>query len=206
MANPRTRGLMRGTALATLLTLTVVGSIAGCSKEPEGAQNSAAPAQPNAPGGPFKLTDTNGRTVTNETLKGKPYAIFFGFTRCPDVCPTTMARMALLHKRLGADAAKMNVVFVSVDPKHDKREDIASFLSMFDAPVIGLTGDPAELERMEKAFKIYVERVPLPNGDYTIDHTARILLFDRNGQFADTMDAKEPEAQAVERLRKLIRA
>ena len=206
MANPRTRGLMRGTALATLLTLTVVGSIAGCSKEPECAQNSAAPAQPNAPGGPFKLTDTNGRTVTNETLKGKPYAIFFGFTRCPDVCPTTMARMALLHKRLGADAAKMNVVFVSVDPKHDKREDIASFLSMFDAPVIGLTGDPAELERMEKAFKIYVERVPLPNGDYTIDHTARILLFDRNGQFADTMDAKEPEAQAVERLRKLIRA
>lgn len=206
MANARTRDLMRGTALATLLTLTVVGSIAGCSKEPEGAQNSAAPAQPNAPGGPFKLTDTNGRTVTNETLKGKPYAIFFGFTRCPDVCPTTMARMALLHKRLGADASKMNVVFVSVDPEHDKREDIASFLSMFEAPVIGLTGDPAELERMEKAFKIYVERVPLPSGDYTIDHTARILLFDRNGQFADTMDAKEPQAQAVERLRKLIRA
>lgn len=206
MANARTRDLMRGTALATLLTLTVVGSIAGCSREPEGAQNSAAPAQPNAPGGPFKLTDTNGRTVTNETLKGKPYAIFFGFTRCPDVCPTTMARMALLHKRLGADASKMNVVFVSVDPEHDKREDIASFLSMFEAPVIGLTGDPAELERMEKAFKIYVERVPLPSGDYTIDHTARILLFDRNGQFADTMDAKEPQAQAVERLRKLIRA
>ncbi|WP_242415224.1 SCO family protein [Sphingomonas panni] len=206
MANARTRDLMRGTALATLLTLTVVGSIAACSKEPEGAQNSAVPAQPNAPGGPFKLTDTNGRTVTNETLKGKPYAIFFGFTRCPDVCPTTMARMALLHKRLGADASKMNVVFVSVDPEHDKREDIASFLSMFEAPVIGLTGDPAELERMEKAFKIYVERVPLPSGDYTIDHTARILLFDRNGQFADTMDAKEPQAQAVERLRKLIRA
>lgn len=206
MANPRTRGLMRGTALAALLALTVVGGIAGCSKEPESSQNSAAPAQTNAPGGPFNLTDTKGRTVTNETLKGKPYAIFFGFTRCPDVCPTTMARMALLHKRLGADAAKMNIVFVSVDPEHDKREDIASFLSMFDAPVIGLTGDPAELERMEKAFKIYVERVPLPNGDYTIDHTARILLFDRNGQFTDTMDAKEPEAQAVERLRKLIRA
>ena len=206
MANPRTRGLIRGTTLANLLTLAVVGSIAGCSKEPEGAQNSAVSAQPNAPGGPFKLTDTKGRTVTNETLMGKPYAIFFGFTRCPDVCPTTMARMALLHKRLGADAAKMNIAFVSVDPEHDKREDIASFLSMFDAPVIGLTGDPAELERMEKAFKIYVERVPLPNGDYTIDHTARILLFDRNGQFTDTMDAKEQEAQAVERLRKLIRA
>ncbi len=205
MSNPRILGLMRGSALPALLTLAIVGTVAGCSKEPEN-RNSVASAQTNAPGGPFKLTDTNGRTVTDQTLKGKPYAIFFGFARCPDVCPTTMARMALLHERLGADAAKMNVVFVSVDPEHDKREDIASFLSMFDAPVMGLTGDPAELERMEKAFKIYVERVPLPNGDYTIDHTARILLFDRNGRFADTMDAKEPEAQAVERLQKLIRA
>ncbi|WP_308462297.1 SCO family protein [Sphingomonas citri] len=180
--------------------------VTGCSREPETGNSQAAATANPGPGGPFTLVDTKGQTVTDQTLKGKPYAIFFGFTRCPDVCPTTMSRMALLHKRLGSDAEKMNVVFVSVDPEHDKREDIASFLSMFDAPVIGLTGDPAELERMEKSFKVYVERVPLPNGDYTIDHTARILLFDRDGQFVDTMDAKEPETQAVERLRKLIRA
>lgn len=207
MWDHRTRGILRGTALATLLFVGVSATIAGCSdKAGTAKQQTAATPQKDAPGGPFRLIDTKGQPVTNETLKGKPYAIFFGFTRCPDVCPTTMARMALLHQRLGADAAKMNTVFVSVDPEHDKREDIASFLSMFDAPVIGLTGDPAELERMEKAFKIYVERVPLPNGDYTIDHTARILLFDRDGRFADTMDAKEPEAQSVERLRTLIRA
>ena len=206
MADPRTRALLRGTALATLLTLGLVTGVAGCSRDPDAGGNRSAAAQPDGPGGPFRLVDTKGRTVTNETLKGKPYAIFFGFTRCPDVCPTTMARMALLHKRLGADADKMNIVFVSVDPEHDKREDVASFLSMFEAPVIGLTGDAAELERMEKTFKIYVERVPLPNGDYTIDHTARILLFDRNGQFAGTMDAKEPEDQAVARLKRLIDA
>lgn len=206
MVDHRTHRSVRGAVVAAALTITLMSGVAGCSREPDGTGNGSGAARQDAPGGPFRLIDTTGRTVTNDTLKGKPYAIFFGFTRCPDVCPTTMARMALLHKRLGADAGKMNVVFVSVDPEHDKREDIASFLTMFEAPVIGLTGDPAALKRMEKAFRIYVERVPLPNGDYTIDHTARILLFDRTGQFADTMDAKEPEDQAVDRLRQLIHA
>ncbi len=205
MPGPRTRGLLRGTALASILTLGLIVGVTGCSRDPTTTDQTAA-AQPAGPGGPFRLVDTMGRTITDQTLKGKPYAIFFGFTRCPDVCPTTMARMALLHQRLGAQAGAMNIVFVSVDPEHDKREDIASFLTMFDAPVIGLTGDPAELKRMEKAFSIYVERVPLPGGDYTIDHTARILLFDRAGAFVDTMDAKEPEAEAVARLKRLIDA
>ncbi len=196
---------MRGTALASVLAAALTIGIAGCSAEPDATTNRSATAE-KGPGGPFRLVDTKGKPVTDQTLKGKPYAIFFGFTRCPDVCPTTMARMAVLHKRLGAAADGMNIVFVSVDPEHDKKEDIASFLSMFDAPVIGLTGDPAELERMEKAFRIYVERVPLPNGDYTIDHTARILLFDRDGRFADTMDAAEPEDRAIGRLRRLIDA
>lgn len=207
MLDHRTRGILRGTALGALLFVGVGATVTGCSNE-AGAANQQAIATPqkDAPGGPFRLIGTKGKTVTNETLKGKPYAIFFGFTRCPDVCPTTMARMTLLHQNLGAQADRMNVVFVSVDPGHDKREDIASFLSMFDAPVIGLTGDPAELKRMEKAYKIYVEKVPLPSGEYTIDHTARILLFDRNGQFIETMDAKSPEPQAVAQLKRLIDA
>lgn len=204
MAVRRLGAIARGTGLATLLFLGLNAAVTGCSSEAP----SASPRQEakTGPGGSFSLTDTAGRTVTNETLKGKPYAIFFGFTRCPDVCPTTMNRMALLHKRLGTAAAGMNTVFVSVDPEHDKREDIASFLSMFDTPVIGLTGEPAALERMEKAYNIYVEKVPLPSGDYTIDHTARILLFDRDGRFVDTMDAAEPEDRAVARLKRLIDA
>ncbi|MDF2495556.1 SCO family protein [Sphingomonas sp.] len=196
---------MRRGTLATIALALALGT-AACSGSPAVKADEAAGAAQNAPGGAFRLTDTNGKVVTEQTLKGKPYAIFFGFTRCPDICPTSMSRMALLHKKLGADGDKMNIVFVSVDPEHDKREDIASFLSMFDAPVIGLTGEPAELKRIEEAYKIYVERVPLPNGDYTIDHTARILLFDRNGDFATTMDAAEPEDRALTRLRNLIRA
>ncbi|RYD65161.1 MAG: SCO family protein [Sphingomonadales bacterium] len=206
MTGPRTCAFARGTALASLLALSLAAGIAGCSREPGAGNSQGGTTQKAGPGGPFKLVDTKGQTVTDQTLKGKPYAIFFGFTRCPDVCPTTMNRMALLHKKLGSEADKMNVVFVSVDPEHDKREDVASFLSIFDAPVIGLTGDAAELKRMEKAYAIYVERVPLPNGDYTIDHSAQIMLFDRNGQFVETMDSHEDEGKAVAQLQRLIRA
>lgn len=194
---------MRRAGLSALAAAGLIVGMAGCSGEPGGQTAAAKEA---GPGGPFRLVDTKGATVTEQTLKGKPYAMFFGFTRCPDVCPTTMSKMALLHSKLGADADKMNIVFVSVDPEHDQKEDIASFLSMFDAPVIGLTGSQAELEKMAAAYKVYVERVPLPNGDYTIDHTARILLFDREGQFAETMDAAEPEERAVARLKRLIHA
>ena len=167
-------GLIHGTTLfASLLTVTI--GISGCSREPDATQQASTAAQAQR-GGPLTLTDTAGRTVTNETLKGKPYEIFFGFTRCPDVCPTTMTRMALLHQRLGGTANQLNMVFVSVDPDHDKPEDIRSFLSMFDAPVMGLTGTPQQLAAMEKAYRIYVERVPLPSGDYTIDHLSLIHI------------------------------
>jgi protein SCO1 len=197
---------MRGVSrhmLASAILLAL--SVTGCS-DPTGNGNQQSSTAASTPGGPFRLVDTKGKTVTDQTLKGKPTAMFFGFTRCPDVCPTTMNRMALLHRKLGAEGDKLNIVFVSVDPEHDKREDIASFLSMFDAPVIGLTGAPAELDKMVKAYNVYVEKVPLPNGDYTIDHTARILLFDRDGGFVETMDSHAPEADALGQLKRLIHA
>ncbi len=204
MARSHADGLIHGiTLFVSLLTVTI--GISGCSREPDVSQQASTAAQAQR-GGPFTLIDTSGRTVTNETLKGKPYAIFFGFTRCPDVCPTTMARMALLHQRLGSKANRLNMVFVSVDPDHDKPEDIGSFLSMFDAPVMGLTGTPQQLAAMEKAYRIYVEKVPLPSGDYTIDHSAQILLFDRHGNFAGMMDSHAPLDQATAQLRRLIDA
>lgn len=205
MRNFRARAILRGTILAGTIFVAGNALLAGCSDG--GTDNQQANVGVQAgPGGPFRLIDTTGEVVTDQTLRGKPYAIFFGFTRCPDVCPTAMSRMALLHQRLGAAADRVNIVFVSVDPEHDQREDIASFLSMFDVPVIGLTGTQEELEQIEKAYNVYVERVPLPNGDYTIDHTARILLFDRDGKFAETMDSNAPESKAVAQLKRLIDA
>lgn len=177
--------------------------IAGCSKSDSGSAQSGATGESSI-GGLFRLTDTRGRTVTDETLRGKAFAIFFGFTRCPDVCPTTLNRMSELHRRLGADADKLNIVFVSVDPEHDKREDIASYLTLFPAPVTGLTGTTAELKQIQNAFRVYAHKVPLPGGDYTVDHTAFVYLMDANGRFFEPMSASEPIEANLGQIRKLI--
>jgi protein SCO1/2 len=171
-----------------------------------GSKDSDAPADSysSAFGGSFSMTDQNGQTVTDQSLRGKPYAIFFGFTRCPDVCPTSLNRMAQLRKRLGSDGNKFNIVFVSVDPEHDKREDIGRYLELFGTPIIGLTGTDAQIAKIVKAFHIYYAKVPIEGGDYTIDHTASIILMDRNGQFISTIDHQEQQGVALEKLKRAI--
>lgn len=157
-------------------------------------------------GGRFAMTDQDGHAVTDRTLRGKPYAIFFGFTRCPDVCPTSLNRMAQLRKQLGVDGDKFNIVFVSVDPGHDKSADIKSYLELFGTPIIGLTGTDAQLAGTVKAFHVYYEKVPVEGGDYTIDHTATIYLMDRQGRFSGTIDHQEDQKVALQKLRNLIAA
>lgn len=155
-------------------------------------------------GGPFTLTAPDGATVTEKTLAGKPYAIFFGFTRCPDVCPTSLARMARLRKQLGPQAMKFNIVFVSVDPGHDKPIDLGNYVALFGTPIIGLTGTDAQLEQIKKGYGVYSAKVPQPGGDYTIDHTAAIYLMTAKGEFSGTIDTQESDATALEKLRRLI--
>ncbi len=187
--------MIRSAALI-LSMLLGLSAISGCRDSEHGTAQR---------GGAFSLMDVKGRTVTNRTFEGRPYAMFFGFTRCPDVCPTTMAQMAALYKALGPDGRKLSILFVSVDPEHDRPQDIAAFLSLFEAPIIGLTGTPKQLQDLEKRFGIYVEKVPLPGGDYTIDHTAGVLLVDRSGAFVEMLDPNGPPANSVAQLRKLIR-
>ncbi len=155
-------------------------------------------------GGPFVLTAPDGSSVTDKTLAGKPYAIFFGFTRCPDVCPTSLARMARLRKQLGPDGAKFNIVFVSVDPGHDKPADIGNYVALFGTPIIGLTGTEAQLAQIKKGYGVYSAKVPQPGGDYTIDHTAAIYLMTARGEFSSTINAHEPDATALAKLKRLI--
>ncbi len=157
-------------------------------------------------GGSFTMTDQNGRIVTDQTLRGKPYAIFFGFTRCPDVCPTTLNRLAQLRKALGEDGMKFNIVFVSVDPEHDTREGIGDYLTLFDTPIIGLTGTDEQIAKIVKAFHVYYAKVPMDGGDYTIDHTASIFLMDRNGDFVTSIDHHEGEPTAIQKLKRAIKA
>jgi protein SCO1/2 len=160
-------------------------------------------AYASAVGGPFTMTDQNGRTVTEKSLKGRPYAIFFGFTRCPDVCPTTLSHMSAWRKQLGKDGDKFDIVFVSVDPEHDSQEGLASYLTLFDTPVIGLRGTPEQLAGIVKAYKVFYAKVPQEGGDYTIDHTASIYLMDSEGRFLSTIAYGENPRTAVEKLQRL---
>lgn len=155
-------------------------------------------------GGPFELTAPDGSSVTDKMLAGKPFAIFFGFTRCPDVCPTSLSRMARLRKQLGPDGMKFNIVFVSVDPGHDKPADLGKYVDLFGTPIIGLTGTDAQLDRIKKGYGVYSAKVPQPGGDYPIDHTAAIYLMTAKGEFSGTIDFQESDQTALEKLKRLI--
>ena len=161
-----------------------------------GLRSMTAPA---AIGGPFQLTDQTGQTVTDKSLKGKPTLIFFGFTHCPDVCPTSLFEISEVLKAMGKDADRVNAVFVSVDPERDTQASMKDYLSSFDPHLKGLTGDPEAVAKMISAFRVYAKKVPLKDGDYTMDHTALIYLMDRDGHFVSPFNLKRtPEEAAVD--------
>jgi protein SCO1/2 len=153
-------------------------------------------------GGDFTLVGSNGRPFQSTELAGKPYAIFFGFTHCPDVCPTTLARLTRLRKQLGSGDQAFNIVFVSVDPERDGPKEVGIYATAFGSPVIGLTGSPEQIEKVKKQYGIFSEKVP-QGGGYTVDHSAAVLLFDRNGEFKATISGQEQDAPALDKLRQL---
>jgi protein SCO1 len=186
----------------------LLGAILFLGLEKKGVEEQA-PATAALPfGGPFELTRSDGSVLTDKSLAGRPYAIFFGFTRCPDVCPTTLARLALLRKKLGADGDKFDIVFVSIDPERDRPQDIGAYAEMFGTPIIAATGTDAQLAQIRKGFGVYVKKLPLdpakPDGDYTIDHTAGIFLMDARGRLSSIIDHHEAEETALDKLRMLI--
>ena len=153
-------------------------------------------------GGPFKLTGDNGQPVTNETLRGKPYLVFFGYTHCPDVCPTTLFEMSQMMKALGKDADRTAGLFITVDPERDTPAVMKDYLSNFDPHLIGATGDPKTIEKVEKEFRVIARKVPTENGDYSMDHSAVIYLMDKQGRFVAPFDLKRKPAEAAAALRK----
>lgn len=154
---------------------------------------------PAAIGGPFRLVDQNGAVVTEDTLKGKPSLMFFGFTHCPDICPTALFDMTQVYKALGRDGDRVAAFFVSVDPERDTPDILKEYLSSFDPRLRGLTGDPAAVAAMEKAYRVYSKKVPLEGGGYTMDHTALVYLMDKQGRFVAPFNLKrKPEDSAAE--------
>lgn len=131
----------------------------------------------------FSLPDQNGKTRTLDDFKGKVVVVFFGFTQCPDVCPTTLAELAQVKKALGPDGDKVQGVFVTVDPERDKPELLKAYLDSFDPGFVALRGSPEQLKETAKEFKIYYAKVPGKTPDsYTMDHTAASFLFDPQGR------------------------
>jgi len=155
-------------------------------------------------GGSFDLVDQRGETVTEVALKGHPSLIYFGYTFCPDVCPTTLFDASSWMRALGPDADGLKFYFVTVDPERDTRTVIAEYLSAFDPRMIGLTGSPEAVEEAVKAFRVYSRKVPADGGGYTMDHTASVYMLDADGNFAGVIAYQEPEEEVLPKLRKLI--
>ncbi|MCA0278765.1 MAG: SCO family protein [Proteobacteria bacterium] len=157
-------------------------------------------------GGPFALTTQKGTRLTDADLRGKPYALFFGFTHCPEVCPTTLFELAGAVAEIGPAADGLNVVFVTVDPERDTPEYLASYLGTFDQRFIGLRGTPDEIATVARAFKATYRKVPLEGDDYTMDHTAIVYLMDAEGRYVDRIEYLAPHEVQVEKLKRLLGA
>ena len=155
-------------------------------------------------GGPFELVGPNGEPVSDKTFAGKPLAIFFGFTYCPDVCPTTLYEMQGWIEALGSDAEKLSYAFVTVDPERDTPEVMRDYVWAFDKRIQPLSGSREQIDSVIKTYRVYAKRVPLDDGDYTMDHSASVYLMDKNNRFVGTIAYGENEEAAVAKLKRLI--
>lgn len=151
---------------------------------------------------PFELVDQNGAAVSEKDVLGKPAAIFFGFTYCPDVCPTTLASITSLMGQLGTDADKVNVFFVSVDPKRDKPEILKAYLTSFDKRIRACTGTREQITAVANMLGAYFAEVPTGN-TYSVDHSASVYLVDATGTFRGTIEYSEQPDVSLAKLKRL---
>ena len=155
-------------------------------------------------GGSFKLVDQNGAQITEADVKGRPFLVFFGYTHCPDVCPTTLFDVSEVLRALGKDADRTGALFITVDPERDTPAVMKDYLSSFDPHLRGATGDRAAVDAAEKAYRVYAKKVPAENGDYSMDHTALVYLMDKQGRFVAPFSLKRRPEDAAADLRRYL--
>jgi len=155
-------------------------------------------------GGPFKLVDENGKPITDTDIKGRPYLVFFGYTHCPDVCPTTLFEVSEVMRALGKDADRTSALFITVDPERDTPAVMKDYLSSFDPHLRGATGESAAVDAAEKAYRVYAKKVPTGNGEYSMDHTALVYLMDKQGRFVAPFSLKRRPEDAAADLRRYM--
>ena len=155
-------------------------------------------------GGPFRLVDQNGKTVTDADLKGKWSLIYFGYTHCPDACPTALNDIAVALDELGPKRAAVRPVFITVDPERDTPEVLKSYVTAFDAPILALSGTPEKIAQAAKGYRVYYAKHPEAGGDYSMDHSSVIYVMDPEGRFTASFTQENSPEEIAERLKKLL--
>ncbi|HLH11594.1 MAG TPA: SCO family protein [Methylovirgula sp.] len=138
-------------------------------------------------GGPFRLSSSNGGEVTDADFKGHPFLVFFGYTHCPDTCPTVLFQMSQVLKAMGSDK-QIKALFITVDPERDTPAVMKQYLESFDPRIVGLSGTREEIDAVEKAYKVYAKKEPGKGADYAMDHTAIVYLMDKRGRFVNAFN------------------
>ena len=180
-------------------------SLAACDKGPQKLQFQNTDLTGLSYAEKLSLTDHTGKPVTLDTYKGKVIAVFFGFTQCPEVCPTTLANMAKVMQQLGPQADQVQVLFVTLDPERDTQELLQQYVPGFDKRFVGLRGTPEQTAAAAKEFKVIYNKVPGKTEDsYTIEHTAATFVFDKNGKIRLYVRDKQDPAAIVHDLKLLL--
>ena len=159
-----------------------------------------APSRSRQPliGGPFALQEADGKTLTDKDLLGHPFLVYFGYTHCPDVCPTTLAQISDVLGKLPGKPVK--ALFITVDPERDTPKLMGDYVSSFDPRVIGLTGSAQEIAKDEREYRVYAQKAAEANGDYAMDHSSVVYLMDRNGRFVGAFNVDRSAADAAKDL------
>ena len=193
------RLMIFGVAVALLIAVAGVSLMLFAPRMHAGA--GAGAAQPPAA---FVLTDQDGRAIREADLLKKPTVVFFGYTFCPDACPTTLARLTALMKSLGPEANRLNVAFITIDPARDTPAQMKSYLSAFDPRIVGLTGSPAAVDKAAKEYGVFYQKAPLPGGGYSMDHSTAVYLVDRKRGFSEILAPDQPQDEQLEALKRLL--
>jgi protein SCO1 len=155
-------------------------------------------------GGSFHLIDQNGKPFTNADINGKPYLVFFGYTHCPDVCPTTLFELSQVFHKLGRDAGRVGALFITVDPSRDTAKVMKEYLASFDPHLRGLTGSQQAVDQAMKDYRVYAKKVPIGGGDYSMDHTAMVYLMDKDGRFVAPFSLQRTTSAEAAELRQYM--
>lgn len=196
--------ILRYGAWAAVAALAVASGVLVYQQTASGPDSSALIDPIATIGGPFELVSSDGTTVTDKDLADRPKVMFFGFTFCPDVCPTTLAEVQGWIQKLGPDADKLHYAFVTVDPERDTPAVIRDYVAAFDDRILALSGSPEQINAVTKAYRVYAKKVPLDDGDYTMDHSAAVFLMNKDNKFVGTIAYGEAEETAMAKLKRLI--